>query len=650
MRTRHLFLVLLTLVGAAPAVAQTATVGSWADALQRLRAAANAQSAPGGKRAGARPSRAATVAATFATIIAESEPNNTAPTADSAALGDQATGVVNPAHDQDTWFVDLVAGQFLSLDVDAQVIGSPLDAVLVLFAPNGTTVLASNDDFDGPDPRVSFRVPASGRYFVAIVAFGGMAGSPEQRYAINFGLVVCAGAGTEREPNDTPGTATPIAVSDSGSGENCATDANPAGDLDYWVFTAQAGTTLELDVDAAARGLLVDPFLSLYANDGVTRLAFNDQGDGADPRLRYPIATTGTYYAVVTAIADLGATNPFPYTLHVRALTPGPGDPTAVRAAGLSIPLGLAVGGTGDLFVGELVGNRVVRISGQGAVTTFAGIPSPLGLAFDASGHLLVASNDGAVYRVTPEGQATRFITDAGIPFWIAVAADGRIWLTDLSDRSLRRYSPAGAFETRFDGIAIGGSGPGPLVIGPGGVPYVSNGTEIWRLVNGQLERVFGDAALVWAFAFDVAGNIYAPMPTRGRIKLFDATGTAAADPFALGVDAPQVVAFGRDATGATVARLFATDPIAGRVIEVNPAGVAHPGLPAGARPRPFPVEVAALALLGGGGLSAAELQYLDALGNHNGRYDVGDLEAYLRTVGDLPSVTASQRRPGRDR
>jgi hypothetical protein len=189
---------------------------------------------------------------------------------------------------------------------------------------------------------------------VTIVAFGGLTGGPELRYTIDFGLVTCTGAGTEQEPNDSPGTATPVAFGASGTGEICATDANPAGDLDYWAFTAEAGTTLELDVDAAGSGLFVDPILFLFASDGVTRLAFNDDGNGLDPRLRYPIATTGTYYAVVAALADLGATNPFPYTVHVRALTPVPGDPTAVRAANLSFPLGLAVGGTGDLFVGEV--------------------------------------------------------------------------------------------------------------------------------------------------------------------------------------------------------------------------------------------------------------------------------------------------------
>lgn len=635
MGTSLAILVLLALVGAAPALAQRPTAGSWRDAVRRLRAAPVVSHARRAMRAPA-----------LATAVAETEPNDGIETADSVAVGDQVTGVLDPAGDVDTWFVDLEAGVFLSVDVDAAEVGSPLDPELSLFAPDGRTLLAFNDDFDGLDSRISFRVPTSGRYYVAIQAFGA-AGGPALTYAINFGKVTCAAANPDHEPNDTPETAAPATIDGSVSGEICPHDANPAGDVDYWAFRAEAGTTVELDVDAAALGLLVDPVIVLYASDGTTQLAFNDDADGPDSRLQYSIVTTGTYYATVADAADPGG-NPFPYVLHLRSITPGPGDPITVRAEGLGMPLGVAVGSTGDLFTGDVTGNRVVRVSSQGAVTTFAGgIQSPFGLAFDAFGHLLVVSADGVVYRITPQGVATGFITDAGIPFWVAVARDGRIWLTDLSDRSLRRYSPTGQFETRFDAIAVGGSGPGPLAIGPSGEPYFSNGTEIWKLVDGQPQRVVADASLIWAFAFDVDGNIYAPAPVAGRIKLFDRTGTVVADPFAVGPDAPQAVAFGRDATGATVARLFATDPLLGRVIELNPAGVANPGLPVGLAPR-FTPEGAAASLLGGGSLTAADSLFLDALGNRNGRYDIGDFRAYLDAVDGLPGATAAApRRPG---
>ena len=630
---RIAILTMLALIGTTPAMAQSPSASSWQDAVRRLREARPVQ-----------PLQRARVAASPTSIVDESEPNDSVRTADSVALGEQARGVVNPAGDVDTWFVDLTAGQFLSVDVDAAELGSPLDATLVLLAPDGRTVLAFNDDFDGFDSRISVRVPASGRYFVMISSLGRNQGSPASRYLLNFGTVTCAAVGTEREPNGTPGTASPATLGDSAFGEICAGDDSPGGDVDYWAFTVQAGTTIEIDVDAAQLGLLVDPFLALFASDGATRLAFNDNADGSDSRLQFSVVTTGTYFAAVSDA--VGDENPFPYTLHIRPITPGPGDPITVRADGIGLPLGLAVGSTGDLFVGDVIGNRIMRISGPGTVTTFAsGIQSPFGIAFDAFGSLLVASVDGNVYRVTPQGQATPFITDTGLPFWIAVAPDGRIWLTDVLDRSLRRYNAAGLLEARFDGVPVGGSGPGPLAISPSGEPYFSQGTEIWKLANGQFERVFADAAIIWAFAFDVAGNIYAPFPTVGRIKLFDLTGAPLSDPFAVGPDAPQAVAFGRDAAGGTVARVFATEPLIGRVIEVNPAGVANRGLPVGFTAR-FTPEVAAAGLLSGGGLSAADQQFLDELGNRNGRFDVGDFQAYLRTLNGLPEAATVHKRP----
>jgi hypothetical protein len=222
------------------------------------------------------------------------------------------------------------------------------------------------------------------------------------------------------------------------------------------------------------------------------------------------------------------------------------------------------------------------------------------------------------------------------------VAPDGRIWLTDLSDRSLRRYSPTGQFEAQVDAIAVGGSGPGPLAIGPSGEPYFSQGTEIWRLASGQLQRVLTDRFIIWGFAFDAAGNIYAAAPTAGRVKLFGPTGTIVAETFAIGPDAPQAVAFGRDASGAPVARVFATEPRIGEVIEVNPAGVAHVGLSVGYVPS-FTVADAAAGLLGAGGLSAADQHYLDTVGNRNGRYDVGDLQAYIRMAEGLSGPRSDQ-------
>jgi len=655
-------LVLLAPVCARRIQAQAPAPGSWRDAIELMRQ--TPRPAGQGRAVAPRSSTRAEAKRALAgrlvshrlpaaqlrsngVIVAESEPNDGVATADSIALGDQATGVLDPAGDVDTWFVDLAAGQFVSLDVDAQSIGSALDPVLSLIAPDGQSVLSFNDDYDGLDSRISYRIPASGRYYLAIRGFGNQ-GGPNLRYAINVGALTCTAVGDEREPDDGPETATPFAIGGSVSGEICPHDDNPRGDVDYWAFTAQAGTAVELDVDAEALGVLADPFLAVFGTDGTTLLASNDDADGADSRLEIPIGTTGTYYAAISTLRDPGG-NPFPYRVRSRLFPPGPGDPIRIRAQGIGTPVGLAVGSTGDLFVGDISGGRVVRVSTQGGGTTtvVGGITTPTGLAFDGSGQLLVvAFNEGVVYRVSPQGQATPFITDARIPFWVAVAQDGRIWVSDIGDRSLRRYSATGQFESRFDAIGIGGSGPGPIAISPSGDPYVSNGTEIWRLGSGGFQRVLTNQFIVWGFAFDVAGNIYAPSPIGGRMELFDAAGHLVSDPFAVGPSSPIVAAFARDQNGATLARLLATDNGIAAVIEMNPAGITLPGLPVGQRTASFAPEVAAASLLGGAGLDPGDLQLLDALGNHNGRYDLGDFQAFLRSVGGLPGTTGFAGQP----
>ena len=144
--------VLLALLHAAPALAQTPTVGSWREEVQRLLDASGVRPGPGRAHTGVRPmgaggkdrlarllaARRPTLARDAATV-AESEPNDGVAAADSAALGDRATGVVNPARDVDTWFVDLIAGQLFSVDVDAAQVGSALDPTLTLLAPDGRT-------------------------------------------------------------------------------------------------------------------------------------------------------------------------------------------------------------------------------------------------------------------------------------------------------------------------------------------------------------------------------------------------------------------------------------------------------------------------------------------------------------------------------
>src|SRR5262249_21251585 len=155
---------------------------------------------------------------------------------------------------------------------------------------------------------------------------------------------------SEREPNDTPAGANPLVLGTSVTGEICSHDNSTQGDVDFWTFTATAGSGVELDVDVADGDVVpVNARLDLFARGGVTPLVSNDDADGVDPRLQFVFRETGVYYARVSAAGWHGA-SPFRYTLHMRPVTPGPGDPVTVRADSLGFPFGMAVGPSGELY------------------------------------------------------------------------------------------------------------------------------------------------------------------------------------------------------------------------------------------------------------------------------------------------------------
>src|SRR3989441_3523700 len=72
---------------------------------------------------------------------------------------------------------DVTAGTSLILDVDASRSGSPLDPILWLYAPDGTTELAFSDDYNGLDSHIEYAISTTGRYYAAITDYYGSGGA-----------------------------------------------------------------------------------------------------------------------------------------------------------------------------------------------------------------------------------------------------------------------------------------------------------------------------------------------------------------------------------------------------------------------------------------------------------------------------------------
>jgi serine/threonine protein kinase, bacterial len=202
--------------------------------------------------------------------------------------------------------------------------------------------------------------------------------------------------------------------------------------------------------------------------------------------------------------------------------TQGSADGTGT-AAQFRGPRGIAIDGSGNLYVADTYNNRIRKITSAGVATTLAGgatgagngayadgtgsaasFNSPAGVAVDGSGNVYVADLQNSMIRkITPAGVVSTIAggTDGeadgsgsaaefGGPQGIAVDASGTIWVTDVLG-TIRRVTPAGSVTT------VAGSGGG-FVDGIGTAAKFSGPTGI---------------------AVDAAGNLYVADYGNGAIR-----------------------------------------------------------------------------------------------------------------------------------
>jgi PKD repeat protein len=104
-----------------------------------------------------------------------------------------------------------------------------------------------------------------------------------------------------------------------------------------------------------------------------------------------------------------------------------------IVSAGLATPEGVAVDGSGDVFIADTVGNRVVvdKPNGSGGYTQSVvdtGVSFPEGVAVDGSGDVFIAdAGNGRVVADRPNGSGgyTQTVVQGGLGDPIGVASDG---------------------------------------------------------------------------------------------------------------------------------------------------------------------------------------------------------------------------------
>ena len=139
-------------------------------------------------------------------------------------------------------------------------------------------------------------------------------------------------------------------------------------------------------------------------------------------------------------------------------------DPAGVVstfASGFGNAYGIAIDGSGNLYVANQSGSTISKVTPGGTVSTFAsGIPNPQGLAVDSVGNLFVCTTGGGqIVMVTPGGAVSNLVALPGNNQGMAFDSSGNLFVATGGSVAKITFSSPGVFSTinaTFGTAAIG--------------------------------------------------------------------------------------------------------------------------------------------------------------------------------------------------
>jgi sugar lactone lactonase YvrE len=212
------------------------------------------------------------------------------------------------------------------------------------------------------------------------------------------------------------------------------------------------------------------------------------------------------------------------------------GDHRPAVSAQLNWPTGVAIAPNGDVYIADILNDRVRRIDHDGIITTVAGtgepgfmgdhgpavlarLDWPGGLAVDDAGNLFIAdTGNHAIRKVAPNGIITTvagnglegYAGDGGVavdaelayPTGVAVGTDGSLYIADYFNSVIRRVSSGGMISTVAGNGTVGFSGDGgPATLAalgmPGSITVDAQGTLYFTdNCNNRIRRVTPDGII----------------------------------------------------------------------------------------------------------------------------------------------------------
>ncbi len=280
----------------------------------------------------------------------EVEPNDTIATATALELGGQGDGTIEIQGDVDLWKITVTGPADLRLWLNPGFLTPLGDSDLALLGPDGTTVLAFNDDVDGMANWLSLLVIgnlAAGDYYLRVrssltydatgtgaYTIDAIAAAPGTYVAIPAPLAPIAESAEGNDPRIGGGAVTASTVDSTNVGyisrgnNGLGYDA-PSADYDFYQIQVPVAGVLTMTTRGGPVPSATDTSIHLV-DESLARIAFDDDS-GTDffSRLTYNVTAPGIYSVVVSDwgtgnyILDITLTAPLPVGAATVTILPG---------------------------------------------------------------------------------------------------------------------------------------------------------------------------------------------------------------------------------------------------------------------------------------------------------------------------------------
>ena len=186
---------------------------------------------------------------------------------------------------------------------------------------------------------------------------------------------------------------------------------------------------------------------------------------------------------------------------------------TWVSGSPLNYPYGLAIDGSGNVFVANYSSSNILKITPAGSMSVFkAGFYAPQSIAVDSSGNVYISDyNLGIIYKITSGGTQTTYMSGYSGTMAVAIDKSDNVYVLDSANSSGYIYKNGSGTAWVTVGVALVN-----IICDDAGNVYAvsnvaTNASKLYKITPAASVSIMatGLATRVWGLAADAAGNIY---------------------------------------------------------------------------------------------------------------------------------------------